>query len=226
MKKTLIIIAASISISGAGALSYYMHLKSTPVYAAGQIVDSLKTKNRAKFESYVEQDKVINSLIDDLVSNSIKDTTEKDGFVWGKIGAAIGAKLADAFKSEIKNVVKKEINAFFDGTNEFKELSDNEIAKLSDEGKQEYFKNLFEDIANPNEEKNKSILSKHYFKDIIFSGEFSENTSDFTSFISGLFKHNFYEKTFEIKFKFEKTSERWILVKIENADELLKKLRQ
>lgn len=196
MKKSFI---AGITFLGIGLVAggSYIYWTSTPTYALHQAFSSFQEKDKAKFDNFVDADNVIESGVDSILAIALKETTSKSESGMEALGSALGAKMVEAFKPQIKTMLKEEIYK------SFKENASTEASSKNQE-KLKKMKGLGDIIASS---KNKTITFKS-LGDVNQSGN--------TAFIPVNLHHHVYKKDFTLEIKLGKGEGHWRLKELSN----------
>lgn len=99
LKRPLIVSIALAIVLGAGGFFAWSRYTGSPEYALKQIGASIEERNRLRFQTYVDLDRLLPALVDQLVGQAMLESLgsdEADGF------QALGAALVSAFGEQIK----------------------------------------------------------------------------------------------------------------------------
>lgn len=183
----------------------YTYITGTPEYALKQAIDSYKDKNKVAFESHVNIDNVLDLLVDDILSTALQDNVNKNTGGLETLGAALGMKMLESFKPQIKNLAKASL------FEEFDENTSNSESKTSDD-KKNLMKN-FKGVGN--------LMNSVNSKEVELINIGDSTTSGNTSLISVNFKHKTFKKDFKIEIKLSRESGSWKVDEIRNIGQTL-----
>lgn len=87
----------------------YWYWTTTPTYALGQIVASIKNKDTETFERYVDIESIVYKAIDDLLHGPARDSG-----MFGNLDNVVGVGLISLFKPELAEIARTQVLKFIE----------------------------------------------------------------------------------------------------------------
>lgn len=106
MTKTKLVSTVLAAVLLAGAAFAYWHWTRTPTYSLRQIQKAVEAHDVAKFEKHVDVEGVSSRLIDDMMSQALKETQSQSGAE--ALGTALGAGLVQLMKPRLVEAVREQ----------------------------------------------------------------------------------------------------------------------
>ena len=201
--KTKIIAGILASLVVAIAAGGYHYWTNSPAYALKKVAESIQNRDSASFHAYVQVDKVLESAVDDIIGSTMREQSEDESEL-GAIGSALGAKMIEAFKPQIRAMAKTYIDDFFNSRNS----DSKEIPTKSSTKKPNKFAKKFGNFS-----------LEHAFKDI----EYLKTNGNVCNVGLKFFDKDI-EKDLLVDIKLEKTHQ-WQIVKITNLNSILNEIK-
>lgn len=164
----------------------YFYWTSTPEYSLYQIGESVKTKNKALFETHVDVKQVTNAIVDEAIQISNQEMSKSKN-AFAAFGQMLATGVLNSMKPQFENMVEKEINKLFE--------QDREVASQKKE------KNPFKGL-----EESAKVLA--------VSGFEKKDCSAQICYFSISFEHKLTNKKFELLAKLEKSNDSWKLTEL------------
>ena len=164
----------------------YFYWTSTPEYSLSQIGESVKTKNKALFETHVDVKQVTDAMVDEAIGMANQEMSKSKN-AFAAFGQMLATGVLNSMKPQFEMMVEKEINKLFE--------HERQIASNGNG------KNPFKGL----EESSKVLVVHDYQK---------RDCSDQVCYFSISFEHQLTHKRFELLAKMEKHNSSWKLTEL------------
>jgi len=141
-KQMFRIIAVLAILAGIAYGGFYLW-SSTPEYSIGQVKDAFRTHDRAKFDKFVDADEFAGGMVDDLLTNPVKEVLGG-----GTIGRWVVAGMAGMFKPQFVSSFKSDLYALVENGNLRQSADDSEMSLALVERRLCLSKNEFKKVDN------------------------------------------------------------------------------
>lgn len=118
------IIAVLALLAGIGYGAFFLW-SSTPEYSIGQVKDAFKAHDKAKFDKFVDADQFAGSMVDDMLTNPVKEALGG-----GTIGRWIAAGMTGIFKPQYVSSFKSDLYALVEKGNISQTSDDDSMMSL------------------------------------------------------------------------------------------------
>lgn len=172
----------------------YFYWTTTPEYSMNQIGHSVKTKNKALFESHVDIRRITDTMVDEVTQMTTEEMSKSKNTL-AVFGTFMATQLLNSMKPQVENLVENEINKLFE--------NEREVAS-------KHSKNAFKEF----ESSAKVLLVNSYEK---------KDCSDQICYFSISFEHKLTHKKFDLVAKLEKNNDSWKLVELVDFVKNIKK---
>lgn len=116
MKRNLVIAGIVVILFLAVGLGVKQHSKGTPQYAIRQLAAAMKNQDRETFEKYLDVDRTVESMVDDLMDKAMAELerAKAAGNPFAAFSFALGESMIDELKPELIEQARSELLAVVD----------------------------------------------------------------------------------------------------------------
>jgi hypothetical protein len=110
MKTRFIVAPAAVMLVVVGFFGWRWHYRQTPEYALSQIRSAIRDHNRLRFQTYVDMDRLVPAVVDQVVGYALLESFSADSSNGlAALGAAVGTGLANQMKPALTQALRSAV---------------------------------------------------------------------------------------------------------------------